>query len=686
MQVSRENAWTCVLRDGAAAPEDGTIKRAAKQQQQQQQQHRKSIRGNLLLLQYNIMEGATYWKAQAEKFKAERDREIAERVREAEIFKAERDREIAERDHTIAQDSVLRETSMERTYTRRSDDGTTRQPRLPELTLNDLIEPSVKGKERKGTCIPDVVIHRCNNEMWAEPKNITIPIYSDNQSTRLPSELGAKGGSGTFSYCNEIEVQILVQAMVNDAIRCLGLRGVLKSHVEVAMYSMIPDVVVVKVRGSIIFVVEVKSPERSNGQVFESKTVAGQIWLYLQCMRQHGCERPLGAIMTYNKIRLVSLDNLWEDDEHKKCVVDAQSALQSDVRTQHTEAAAEEKADHSPYRKTVQLKDINAKYEGRFKSNAVKSNADDEDSEVDSHVYCSRIFEQQSVFPALLQALQIAFLGCDPTKIHKILPVVENNDDLGGRLFLKMSVGGYKIVVTRKKDFKANAREFPSNKSTDFYMLTQLGAGKMGTTYLACNSSGKLAAIKLYVPKRSSEALEEKRQEAWEANVAALSEIRDTELSRWSELLPQYRGVCSCVLDGLPALVLPYGREISSVQDRKNTLKDLKSALLSYAKKGWKYDGEDLRWRHVLRDHNNVLFLADLESLVRCVPPGVLPPDEIIKKAVSDQIKELVRRINEPAIHASPSLDGVGTSGEGTPTFTRVRKRPGAELMKDATR
>jgi hypothetical protein len=158
-------------------------------------------------------------------------------------------------------------------------------------------------------------------------------------------------GKDGLTYCNEIEVKIFVQAMVIDAIRCLGLRGVLESHVEVAMYSMIPDVVVVKVKGSIIFTVEVESLEIVEDEVFSSKTVAGQIWLYLQCMRQHGCERPLGAIMTYNKIRLVSLDDLWGDDgaEHKKCVDGAQSALKSNMSPQQPEAAAEDKKVPSPY-------------------------------------------------------------------------------------------------------------------------------------------------------------------------------------------------------------------------------------------------------------------------------------------------------------------------------------------------
>jgi hypothetical protein len=271
-----------------------------------------------------------------------------------------------------------------------------------------------------------------------------------------------------------------------------------------------------------------------------------------------------------------------------------------------------------------------------------------------------------------LQALQIAFLGCDPTKIHKILPIVEDDDDLSRRLFLKMNSEGYKIVVTKKKDFVANARDFPDKQSTDFYMLTQLGAGKTGTAYLACNSSGRLAAVKLYVPKRSSEALEEKRQEAWETEVAALKETRDTELSRWSELLPQYGGVFSCLLDHLPALVLPYGREMSSFKERNNAREDLKNALQSYAEKGWKYGDEDLRWRHVLRDHNNVLFLADLESLV--------PFDGDISEAVSDQMKELDRRINEPAVHPSPSLDDI------TSTPTQDRKRKSTRIAEQAKR
>ena len=41
---------------------------------------------------------------------------------------------------------------------------------------------------------------------------------------------------------------MLVQALVNDVIRCLGLEAVVKAHLEVAMFSMVPDIIVLKMQ------------------------------------------------------------------------------------------------------------------------------------------------------------------------------------------------------------------------------------------------------------------------------------------------------------------------------------------------------------------------------------------------------------------------------------------------------
>jgi uncharacterized small protein (DUF1192 family) len=57
--------------------------------------------------------------------------------------------EVEAKHREIAQDSVLRDTSMERTYNKTSDNWTTRQPHLPQLIINTQVQPSVGVKNAR---------------------------------------------------------------------------------------------------------------------------------------------------------------------------------------------------------------------------------------------------------------------------------------------------------------------------------------------------------------------------------------------------------------------------------------------------------------------------------------------------------------------------------------------------------
>jgi hypothetical protein len=67
---------------------------------------------------------------------------------------------------------------------------------------------------------------------------------------------------GPFEYANEFGVQELCKAIVDDALLALGLTDrYVKSHLEMSIYMMKPDIMLVLVcQGRVIFVIEVKSP------------------------------------------------------------------------------------------------------------------------------------------------------------------------------------------------------------------------------------------------------------------------------------------------------------------------------------------------------------------------------------------------------------------------------------------
>jgi hypothetical protein len=164
-----------------------------------------------------------------------------------------------------------------------------------------------------------------DTSMWISPDRVTVPIRDGNKSF-LVSLLGGGGQLSShrddiLTYSNEIDIQQFVRHMVVEAITALGLKEVLNNHVEVALYGIILDVIVLRVYGRVMFFVEVKYPDGPDKTtVFTSEPVAVQVHSYLMAMLQHGNERPTGALMTYEKMCLVSLKDMKEDAARKTLV------------------------------------------------------------------------------------------------------------------------------------------------------------------------------------------------------------------------------------------------------------------------------------------------------------------------------------------------------------------------------
>lgn len=133
-----------------------------------------------------------------------------------------------------------------------------------------------------------------DKSMWMKPDEVVIPVLSQKQK-KIPGILGAKyyRANCPFSYANEFGVQELCKAMVDDALTALGLTDdIVKSHLEISIYMMKPYIMIVmEFLGRIIFVVEVKSPDRkkedgdnaskNTGGVFESEHVGADLVISL---------------------------------------------------------------------------------------------------------------------------------------------------------------------------------------------------------------------------------------------------------------------------------------------------------------------------------------------------------------------------------------------------------------------
>ena len=415
--------------------------------------------------------------------------------------------------------------------------------------------------------------------------------------------------SGRLEYSNELDVHLLFNLLVRDAMVSLGLVGKIAVRMENSFYSLIPDMVVVEVDGRIVFVIEVKCPEIEEGEVFKSAKVGGQIWLYLMAMKQHGCERPMGAIMTFNQICLVSLEDLGVYDHHNNLL---QKVASLDHRMKIIDArVARNKPLVSPSR---ELQYITA-------ANRPRQKSESRDIVHSPKVYYSEVYGGNTVFAALLQGILVAYLDTSTQDIVQNLPTVNHGQNLGGRLFAR--IGAYPLddrsekkgcglqFVTTRTELVANEKEFPPKSTVYYYMLDRLGAGKQGCCYVACNSSGRLCCLKLYRPVAPKHVLPAKD---WDKQIERLSQIAKEEEQRWQDIYDNTE-VRSIMLGRIPALVMPYLHEIG-IDERQSALGNFEAHLKEFAIKGFRYGKNDLRWRHVLKDYKGKVFLADLGSLV----------------------------------------------------------------------
>jgi hypothetical protein len=222
--------------------------------------------------------------------------------------------------------------------------------------------------------------------------------------------------------------------------------------------------------------------------------------------------------MTYDKMCLVSLKDTMEDAQRKTLIKKAIVKLNIDWRetvdlddNRNTEPFD---LDSSPSRTQEELKNLVRSYVIN-KVHKKKQNQDlEEDQDLAGTASYSRMHQGSEMFPALLQALQLAYDNSIVMRIEVHLPVARYDEPLGGRLFLKGNDVSTKFVVTAST-LKVVNNDFPAKKSKTFYLLAQLGTGKSGTTYLTCDLSGRLCAVKIYIPKRSVAATADAIEAVW---------------------------------------------------------------------------------------------------------------------------------------------------------------------------
>ena len=514
---------------------------------------------------------------------------------------------------------------------------------LPPININSQKQPSIRGgtvkaKTPSGETIsvkkPKAEILELKKGHYVPIKDVQIPTeYEDG--TKIMSILGPilRGQSEKkLNYVTEADVQMLCVSLIKDALNCLGLpMDKVSPHAEVSIYTMQPGIhlVVLRREGRIIFVVEVKCPEINSGEVFESEKVAGQIGSYLMALRSLGDATPMGAIMTYNKIALVTIGDYSNNESFNDAVNKTREHLRTKQKSTMVPLTPPTNKDClnrnvTPVRLVSCFSD-NTASRSQVENKLYELKDEDKDEVRDLKAHMSKVHENGEVFPFLLQALQIAYKKGEGV-YDSIVTGVKDKGDLGKRLTFKVSETSCGWVETRK----GCTASMDHNKFADmeknkfFYILGKLGEGRNAAVYLAVSSkTGSVCAMKCYNLELSGTP---EKDEDDRKSVEVTSKAEET---RWETLYSEERNFKACArrLNGSPCLLMPYGRPIvghgnqmdsSTDRIRWEKLSEIKSELVRFAEKGFVYDQSDLRWAHVLVDGNDEeekIFFCDLESL-----------------------------------------------------------------------
>ena len=493
----------------------------------------------------------------------------------------------------------------------------------PRLQLEPDVSPSVEGHGFRNmgiqlaTYVDDNVdeIGSGNKAIWnrlAEPGFLVVRALRDGKS--LPSHFDR---AETFRYTNEIGVQVLTNLVVKDVINCLNGKGRLEANMEVSLFGVTPDILVVTQDGKMVFVIEIKAPnrEQTDDDVFNDGKVGGQIWLYLMMMKAAGIDNPLGAICTFNKIRIVSLGKMISHPFQK-----AREMLRKGDITQWESRQEEPKVANklSPNPKLLKLQEKTEEYNVKKPWDLFPGHALDEVAGGvlvfnDAKLYGSKILENSLVFPALVLSLLTALIEnnvIEGGQKETSLPLVEIDDNLSRRLYAWGTKDKITMAFTKQK---CVVKRGDTTKATQFHLLGNIGQGKEAEVRLALTPSGRLSAIKFYHFKESREATADMRKKQNNERIKSIEEVRDTEYIRWKKLYPD-RLVRKVTLAHRPCLQMVYGKPLSN-DDRKKRFDEIEQELLRFFKNGFMYEKTDLRWRHVMKDHDDKIFLTDLSSL-----------------------------------------------------------------------
>ena len=387
-------------------------------------------------------------------------------------------------------------------------------------------------------------------------------------------------GSQGFSWGNEAEIASLLELVVRDLVKILGV-PYLSVRLEVQFSGLRPDKWLVYRKDIPIGVIEVKLPtfRQEEDASMNNEHVHGQVFDYLTMLKAYyGVQQPFCILTTYRQWQVYWLDGM------------------DDIATQEK---TENKVPQRSRRCIGHTWDeILGHVNQEFNQEEIQ-----EEGEGERNLYCSRIVSHNDTDI-------LVFLG---TIIRKMLctEVEELEFDDLTKAVIKCHNDTWQWVSLRSTG-RFTWRPTVRANCTIFYLLKQLGGGTDGRVWLACTKKREICAIKMqYGLGKASvcpEELSEYERNEKESEDKELYEGLLNERECWREAQPEAGQSVriTCILGDKPnALVMPYFAQVPPGRNLTDEeIGAAKNAVRSFAENGWKHN--DLKWDHVGFYNRNV--------------------------------------------------------------------------------
>lgn len=376
-----------------------------------------------------------------------------------------------------------------------------------------------------------------------------------------------KANVDVFDWSSEASIVHLVADFLSDVLYECGVSDSLTLTPEMGTFELRPDLLILRVAGMPVGVVEVKKPGKG---VLDHELVLGELYDYLLHLPNfYGAKQMIGIVTTYREWRVC-----WLNNPETQALMKADEVLEKDIVGLQTPKrnAMTEKKDRSPPGLTLSRKRTN--YHSILRVEDEEEDAIVEKIEPKREMFASRIWntEKENVFPlvasALLKMSRVRHCGFK----HPF-------DQLETRTLLRLDEMSFfwdRLDPKKVGDGKWDC--VPNAATKNLYLLEDLGTGSTGHVWLACSVGGAVCVLKFL------------------ANGKDDPNVLEEECNWWRKIYPDLgKNVRTSMFCGRKALVMPH---FDTPKRDAETLALVESTLnQSFGVKGLKHP--DVRWRNI---------------------------------------------------------------------------------------